>query len=303
MKKTLQRQGVLWALALLVSVCAMACGPGESSGKKRDQQPATGEAAQTAKPGGIAKPSEAPKPGDVDTVDLGGGVKMELVWVPAGSFQMGTPDSVQGRAGDEGPVHRVELDGFWMGKYEVTNGQYRQFMKDSGYDGSGEAHSFYLMHFKRSVKESPPEDDYPVVWVSWRNAKAFCAWLSKKTGRSFGLPSVKQWEFACRAGSTGDYCFGSGSGQLGEYAWYDKNSGGQTHPVGRKKPNAFGLHDVHGNVCEWCEDEEEGSRVFRGGSWLDTGLDCCVSLHARHTPKGANFIIGFRIVCIGPLSR
>jgi formylglycine-generating enzyme required for sulfatase activity len=119
-KKTLYKQAVLFVLALLVSVCAMSCGPGESSGKKGDQQPATGEAAHAAKPGGITKASEAPKPGDVDTVDLGGGVKMELVWVPAGSFQMGSPDSEQVRSSDEGPVHTVELDGFWMGKYEVT---------------------------------------------------------------------------------------------------------------------------------------------------------------------------------------
>ena len=123
MKKTPQGQGVLLALTLLVSVCAMACGPGESSAKKRGQQPATGEATQAAKPGGIAKTSEAPKPPTEDTVDLGGGVKMDLVWVPAGSFQMGSPDSEPDRNNNEGPVHTVELDGFWMGKYEVTQEQ------------------------------------------------------------------------------------------------------------------------------------------------------------------------------------
>ena len=218
----------------------------------------------------------APKQGDVGSVDLGDRVKMELVFVPEGSGG----------------------GGFWAGKYEVTNAQYRQFVKDSGYDGSGEANSDYLKHFKGSVKESSSEADYPVVWVSWNNAKAFCAWLSKKTGRSFGLPTEKQWEFACRAGSTGDYCFGSDAGQLGEYAWYGANSGVQTHPVGKKKPNAFGLYDVHGNVWEWCEDAEGGSRVLRGGSWGSAANYCRASSRSMTDPAGSVIIYGFRVVCV-----
>ena len=195
------------------------------------------------------------------TADLGGGVKMDLGWVP--------------ERGGEG--------GFWAGKYEVTQEQYEAV---TGKNPSG---------FKGAKN--------PVEMVSWNDAKAFCASLSKKTGRSCGLPTEKQWEFACRAGSTGDYCFGSDEGQLGEYAWYDKNSGNQTHPVGQKKPNAFGLYDVHGNVEEWCEDAVEGgSRVLRGGSWYYDPHYCRASFRSGYTSPCA-YYFGFRVVCGGSSSR
>ena len=299
MKKTLQRQGVLLALALLVSVCAMACGPGESSGKKGNQQPATGEAAPPAKPGGIAKPSEAPKPGDVDTVDLGGGVKMELVWIPAGSFQMGSPDSEQGRNDSEGPVHTVELDGFWMAKYEVTQEQYEAVM---GKNPS---------HFKGAKN--------PVEMVSWNDAADFCRKLADKVGRassparSFRLPTEAEWEYACRAGTTTRFCFGDSDNGLDEYAWYTANSGSKTHPVGEKKPNEWGLYDMHGNVWEWCGDwgadnygagpsknptsPSSGSyRVWRGGCWNSPAWNCRSAKRYGIDPGYSNINLGLRAV-------
>jgi len=304
MKKTLQRQGVLLALALLVSVCAMSCGPGESSGKKGDQQPATGEAAQTAKPEGIAKPGETPKPVDVDTVDLGGGVKMELVWVPAGSFQMGASDSEQDRFDNEGPVHTVELDGFWMGKFEVTQEQYEAVM--------GQNPSYF-----KGAKN-------PVEAVSWNDATDFCRKLTDKVGRAsspasagrtFRLPTEAEWEYACRAGSTTRFCFGDSDGDLGDYAWYDGNSGRQTHPVGEKKPNAWGLYDMHGNVWEWCGDwyadygagssknpssPSSGSdRVYRGGGWFYPARSCRSAFRSGDDPgrrNGLQGFLGFRAV-------
>jgi formylglycine-generating enzyme required for sulfatase activity len=293
MKMTLQRQGVLLALALGVTVCAMSCGPGESSGKKGNQQPATGEAAQTAKPGGIAKPSEAPKPRDMDTVDLGGGVKMELVWVPAGSFQMGSPSSESGRSDDEGPVHAVELDGFWMGKYEVTQEQYEAVM---GKNPS---------NFKGTKN--------PVEMVSWKDAREFCRKASEKTGKGIRLPTEAEWEYACRAGTTTRFCFGDSDNGLDEYAWYTANSGSKTHPVGEKKPNEWGLYDMHGNVWEWCGDwyadkygagaaknpagASSGSyRVFRGGSWRSPAGNCRSANRSGIVPDGRIFNLGLRAV-------
>ena len=196
------------------------------------------------------------------TVDLGGGVKMELAWVP--------------ERGGEG--------GFWAGKYEVTQEQYEAV---TGNNPS---------NFKGAKN--------PVETVSWNEAQAFCVSLSKKTGRSFALPTEKQWEFACLAGSTGDYCFGSDEGQLGEYAWYNANAGGQMHPVGQKKPNAFGLYDVHGNVWEWCEDAyDSSSRVLRGGSWSSVPGDCRAAFRNRYSPTDTHCSFGFRVVCGGSSSR
>jgi formylglycine-generating enzyme required for sulfatase activity len=313
MKKTLQTQRVLLALALLVAVGSVACGLRESSLKNGKQQPATGEGTQAAKPGGIAKPSEVPKPGEVDTVDLGGGVKMELVWVPAGSFQMGSPDSEVGHQSSEGPVHTVELDGFWMGKYEVTQEQYEVVMGRN------------LSTFKGAKN--------PVEQITWNDATEFCRKLGGgasspplrgqdgPTPRVFRLPTEAEWEYACRAGSTTRFCFGDFDNDLGDYAWYGGNSGNQTHPVGKKKPNAWALYDMHGNVWEWCGDwygrryyaESDGKnplgpssgeyRVLRGGMWILGPDDCRSACRVGLSPSVANIYRGFRVVCSGSSFR
>jgi len=288
MKKTLQRQGVLLALALVQG--AMACGPREPSGNKGDQQPTTGEAAQTAKPRGITEMSEGPEPRRVDTVDLGRGVKMEFVWVPGGSFEMGSNEY-----DSEKPVHTVQLDGFWMGKYEVTQEQYEAVT-------GGNPSNF------KGAKN-------PVERVSWNDAVAFC----QKAGKGIRLPTEAEWEYACRAGSRTRFFFGDSDSGLGEYAWYRGNSGSQTHPVGQKKPNAWGLYDMHGNVCEWCGDwygnyssgsasNPQGAssgdiRVLRGGSW-DSGPRICRSgIRGRYFPADTGGHDGFRVVCGGVSSR
>ena len=309
MKKTLQKQGVLLAMALLVSVCAMACGPGESSAKKRDQQRPTDTAAPAAKPGGIPKRSEAPKPGTVDRVDLGGEVKMELVWIPAGSFQMGSPtletNPNDDEYVDERPVHTVELDGFWMGKTEVTQEQYEAVMRKNPSESKGARN--------------------PVEKVSWNDAADFCRKLTDKVGRAsspasagrtFRLPTEAEWEYACRAGSTTRFCFGDSDGDLGDYAWYNNSDYG-THPVGEKKPNEWGLYDMHGNVCEWCADwcghryadESSGGpaknptgpssgsdRVIRGGGWFYSARFCRSAHRDRFAPGDASDFLGFRAV-------
>ena len=144
--------------------------------------------------------------------------------------------------------------------------------------------------------------------MRWTFAIAF----RSERGRKVCLPTEAQWEYACRAGSTTRYCFGDEESGLGEYAWYSANSGNKTHPVGEKKPNAWGLYDMHGNVCEWCQDwwkdgyykespvddptgaATGSNRVLRGGSWI-TPASSCRSAYRSHAPGNGNFILGLRV--------
>ncbi|NQT39791.1 MAG: formylglycine-generating enzyme family protein, partial [Planctomycetes bacterium] len=174
--------------------------------------------------------SDTKEPPKKLAVDLGGGVELDLVLIPAGSFLMGDDRAK--------PVHKVRITKpFYLGKYEVTQEQWEAVM------GSNPS------NFKGAKN--------PVEQVSWDNCQQFLVKLNAKSGGQGGkfvLPTEAQWEYACRAGSTGKFCFGDDEKQLGEYAWYGENSGSKTHPVGEKKPNTFGLHDMHGNVWEWCHD-------------------------------------------------
>lgn len=230
-----------------------------------------------------------------ETVDLGNGVKLELVWIPAGTFVMGSPENEQDREEDEGPQQEVTLStGFRMGKYEVTQEQWAAVMENnpSGFKGRKN----------------------PVERVSWNDCQEFIKRLCEKIGaKGFRLPTEAEWEYACRAGSKTSYNFGDDRNQLENYAWYDGNSGSSTHPVGHKKPNAWGLYDMHGNVWEWCQDpwhedyqgapadgsvwEAGGSsfRVVRGGSWYYTPADCRAAHRARFASIIRDLSIGFRV--------
>ena len=200
-------------------------------------------------------------------------VGMKMVLIPAGEFKMG---SAKGEK-NEKRVHMVEITKpFYLGVTEVTQAQYEAVMG-----------------------ENPSEirvADRPVEHVTWHNAQKFCEKLSAKEGRTYRLPTEAEWEYACRAGSTTEYCFGDSAAGLGEYAWYDKNAGDAggryARPVGQKKPNAWGLYDMHGNVPEWCADyyafdyywqgrmvdpsgpAESSTRVLRGGAWGHSACDC-----------------------------
>jgi len=237
---------------------------------------------------------------------------IELVLIPAGSFMM-APKYKQAYS-TMAPPHTVTFaKPFYIGKTTVTNAQYRKFVKAVDYDGEADTdpgYDMYLRHFRGKSLMSA-EDDYPVVWVSWLNAKTYCKWAK------LSLPSESQWEYACRAGTTTPYYFGDDEKKFDQYGWMVNNSDYLTHPVAQKLPNAWGLHDMLGNVWEWCEDDyvykyhgapTDGSpriekkrqlvRVLRGGCWgSGTPVWCSSSSSRFHTaPTNASSEYGFRVV-------
>ncbi len=191
-----------------------------------------------------------------DTVDDFVGPKM--VFIPGGKFRMGSDDSDWE---DERPAHEVELDDFTISQFPVTVGEYMQFVEEtnSHYPEWLEEGSPYHIetgerNLYRRAGMSLDNSNHPITGISWHDAVAYAEWLSEKTGEKYTLPTEAQWEYACRAGSTGAYCFGDDIDQLENYAWYGENSDRTTHPVGEKRPNAWGLYDMHGNVWEWVMD-------------------------------------------------
>ena len=186
-------------------------------------------------------------------------VVVDMVPVPGGTFTMGRPNEQP----DEGPAHQVAIDPFWMGKYEITWEQYEVWneklditrrkifrRKATPRDDIADA----------VTRPTPPYTDmsfgmgrqkHPAICMTQHAARKFCEWLSAKTGRYYRLPTEAEWEYACRAGTDSRWSFGDDESQLGEYAWYEDNSDYNYHPVGQKKPNPWGLFDMHGNVSEW----------------------------------------------------
>ena len=193
----------------------------------------------------------------------------------------------------DNPQHRVTLSkGFWMGVYPVTQAQWQAVM---GYNPS---------HFRG--------DDRPVEMVSWDDCQEFCQKMAELTGKPIRLPTEAEWEYACRAGTTGEYFSGNGEDALKKVGWYNGNSGKQTHAVGEKKvANRWGLHDVHGNVWEWCQDlyaalgsenikdpvhlQNGDARVFRGGSWNDTAEGCRAAYRTWRAPGVRYNYLGLRV--------
>ena len=226
--------------------------------------------------------------------------KLEMVAIPAGTFNMGSPNYEKNRLADEGPIHKVKIDSFWIGKFEITWDIFELFMLreiDSkkviygsevkeNVDGiSGATTPYVDMTFGMGL------EGYPAISMTQLSASKFCEWLSAMTGNYYRLPTEAEWEYACRSGSTTAYSFGNDNDLLDEYAWYESNSDGKYQMVGMKKPNEWGLHDMHGNVAEWTLDyynprsyyENVGKtsnnpygiatklypRVVRGGSWMN----------------------------------
>jgi formylglycine-generating enzyme required for sulfatase activity len=227
------------------------------------------------------------------TITGGSGLEPEMVFIQGGSFQMGSNDGED----YEKPVHTITLNNFYIGKYEVTQKQWREVM------GS-----------------DPPElafkgcDQCPVEGVSWNDIQDFLKKLNIKTGKNYRLPTEAEWEYAARGGSRSRGYTYSGSNTVGDVAWYNKNSG--THPVGQKQPNELGLYDMSGNVWEWCSDwygwdfyktspaiEPKGpstgsARVDRGGGWGSSAQSCRPSLRDCIAPAGYGNSLGFRLVLV-----
>lgn len=221
---------------------------------------------------------------------------MEFVLIPAGKFVMGSPSGEEGRYNDEGPVHEVTINNsFYMGKYPVTQKQWNKVMGNNPSDFKGE--------------------DRPVESVSWEDVQEFVKKLNEKEGANkYRLPSEAEWEYACRAGKQTRYSFGDDESKLNEYAWYNENSGYETHPVGKKKPNSWELYDMQGNVWEWVQDkwhdnyegapsdgsvweDEVGSfLVFRGGSWSVNAGNCLSASRGGDNPRGRDDDLGFRLL-------
>lgn len=229
--------------------------------------------------------------------------KCEMVPIPGGKFLMGSPDEEEDRGDDEGPQFTVEIEPFWMGKHEVTWDEYETFMmcmdiKRRKYNKIAPT-SLELKADAVSRPTKPYTDmtfgmgkeGYPAICMTQLAARMYCKWLSAKTGRYYRLPTEAEWEYACRAGTKTAYSFGDDPDDLEDYAWSFDNSDDKYQKVGKKKPNPWGLHDMHGNVSEWVLDQYFENRyskfkgktatktlaiptklyprIVRGGSWDD----------------------------------
>ncbi len=236
---------------------------------------------------------------------VGADVSFDMLPIPGGEFMMGSPADEKDRGEGESPQHKVKIAPFWMGRCEVTWDEY-------------DIYSYSLDAKRREITKTPASDrdkladavtkptkpytdmtfgmghdGQPAICMTGLAAKTYCDWLSAKTGRFYRLPTEAEWEYACRAGTTTAYSFGNDPAQLDDYAWYVENSDQKPHKVAKKKPNPWGLYDMHGNVAEWCLDQyfadgykkytsdvtfflatKEYPQVVRGGSWEADAAGC-----------------------------
>ena len=226
--------------------------------------------------------------------ELTNSIGMKLVLLPGGEFMMGSPKSEKGHKDTE-TAHRVTLTRpFYIGVTEVTQQQYQAIIGNNPAQTKG--------------------PDHPVERVSWIDATEFCRQLSEKEGRTYRLPTEAEWEYAARGGSQAPWCFGADEKLSDKYLWTSRNSGGRgSRPVGEKKPNGFGIHDMLGNVCEWCSDwlgdypatdqvdpkgpDDGVFRVIRGGSWSNSPLYCrsAIRVFSAEPTRRSNWT-GFRVV-------
>jgi formylglycine-generating enzyme required for sulfatase activity len=250
---------------------------------------------------------------------------LTLIQIPAGSFLMGSPEDEPERHSDEGPQHEVAVQELFMAQSPITQAQWREVA--SWQPQEPERWGRELNPNPSSFNDQPDSDQRPVERVSWHEAMEFCHRLSQRTGRHYTLPSEAQWEYACRAGTTTPFHVGAtitpelanydatatyGDGPKGEY-------GAETTPVGMFPANSWGLHDMHGNVWEWCLDHwhdsykgapsdgsawltpsasEEERRVLRGGSWGSDPRGCRSAYRNLNQPGFAYSPVGFRVVCL-----
>jgi formylglycine-generating enzyme required for sulfatase activity len=248
------------------------------------------------------------EPGQVEDDN---GLNMKLVWCPAGKFTMGSPKSETGRQNVEDQVEVTLTKGYWLGKYEVTQSEWKQVMSSEPWKG------------KDFTKEG---SDFPATYVSWDDAMQFCRNLTERErkagqlpgGWEYSLPTESQWEYACRAGTTTRFSFGDDESKLSEFGWWggivgegNAKSEQYPHSVGRKNPNPRGLYDMHGNVAEWCRDYVAGKlpggrdpevttarasvRIVRGGSWDGDAASCRSAVRGKGSPENRAGARGFRV--------
>jgi formylglycine-generating enzyme required for sulfatase activity len=307
----------------------------------------------------VAAKADLP-PKDFTETLPGGQVSFEMVYVPGGELLMGSSESELGRRLDEGPRHKVQVRPFWLGKCEVTWDEFDLYYKDDGLFAPHDVPQFARGRDQPDAITRPSnsyvEETYdhgrkghPVLCITHHAAMMYCHWLCWRTGKGYRLPTEAEWEYACRAGHTGPYGFDDKAEKLGDYAWFRGNSATAehseesnrtfigdptTHKVGTRKANRFGLHDLHGNVWEWCLDhydpkfyckfpadavtlgpvnrptDRKWSHVARGGSWADTpdrlrsaarrGSDKSWQKHDPQVPQSVWWltkmdVIGFRV--------
>ncbi|HEX7858859.1 MAG TPA: SUMF1/EgtB/PvdO family nonheme iron enzyme [Verrucomicrobiae bacterium] len=244
---------------------------------------------------------KAPVPGETFTVRSCG---MKMNWIAPGRFVMGSPASEAGRSNDEGPQTEVTISrGFWLGVFAVTQEEWKAIAEEA--DGLKVEPSYF-----RGAR-------LPVEQVSWNECRIWLQELNASEegrlpqGYEYRLPTEAEWEFVCRAGTTTRFCCGEGDEVLNDYAWYNGNSGSQSHAVGEKKPNRWGLFDMHGNVWEWCRDwygvfgggkvtDPTGpslgmKRVMRGGSWGVAATRCRAAYRVWNEPGYRDYTLGFRV--------
>ena len=221
------------------------------------------------------------------------GLNMEMVYVKGGTFEMGATAEQYEAYNEEKPVRIIRLDGYHIGKYEVTQAQWKAVMG--------------------TVPSEFKGDNLPVENVSWEDAQEFCQKLSEATGKKYVLPTEAQWEYAARGGNQSQHYRYAGSNDIDEVAWYYNNGNRKTHPAGTKKANELGIYDMSGNVGEWCSDwygsyDENDTenpqgpvsgayRVERGGDWGCLAVGCRVSSRDGDTPGYRRIILGFRVAC------
>ena len=254
----------------------------ETKRKKREEQ----ERLRKQEEERLRKKKEEPK----KLAEQGNSIGMKFTLIPAGEFEMGSVEYAW-----EKPVHVKINKPFYLGTYPVTQREWKAVMGDNPSRFKG--------------------DDLPVEWVLWDDVQEFIRKLNENEGTDkYRLPSEAEWEYACRAGTTTRYSFGDSESKLGDYAWYRENSGSKTHPVGKKKPNSYGLYDMHGNVWEWTQDRwhsdcdgaptdgsawERGdgaNRVIRGGSWGSSAEHCRSSDRGTYHPGDRPYVMGFRLL-------
>ena len=293
---------------LLAAVVLLCVGCGEKSAAVADP---SAETSQTESVQQSVTPSDEPKStvGDSSGKQLvENSIGMKFVLIPKGTFLMRSPPDAKGSSYDE-RQHEVTLTrDFYLGVYEVTQAQYKKVM--------GKNPSYFTSEYGR-VGRDVDSANHPVDRVCYDDCVEFCRRLSalpeeQAAGRRYRLPTEAEWEYACRAGAKTAFSFGNDAADLGLHAWYKSNSNKMTHAVGGKKPNAFGLYDMHGNVFEWCSDwyagyssgrltdprgpETGSSRVLRGGSWYNAPDVVRCAFRYYDAPDFRNYLNGFRLL-------